>query len=154
MAAGVSGPATGPLRAGTCSRALSVTVIVRPFYPGDRFLKPCDHEPEYQAQGQCVRCGMVTSLNEFRRVNGAPEVPGGQRACEPFRLLDRAFTRQCAHEPPFQMYGACLRCGMVTSLEEALRGEQRYRPGQPSSSRRGCAGHRCRRPEAEREVRP
>jgi len=86
--------------------------------------------------GQCVRCGMVTSLHEFRRTNGAPELAGGRWTGEPFRLLDLAFTGQCGHEPEYQMHGHCIRCGMVTSLDEAMKARDRFPPGQPPSARR------------------
>lgn len=94
-----------------------------PFYPLDRFLGPCDHEPEYQLHGQCARCGMVTSLDELRRVMGAPayHLPAGRPAPEPFRPLDRAFDGGCGHEPEYRLHGGCLRCGMIISLDEAMK---------------------------------
>jgi hypothetical protein len=98
----------------------------------DRFDGSCEHEPEYQTNGHCVRCAMVTSLDEFRRSMGAPAYrgPEGRLTTEPFRLLDRAFTGTCVHEPQFQVFGSCIRCGMITSPDEAFKAGPRAYPGQ------------------------
>jgi hypothetical protein len=44
----------------------------------DRFDGSCEHEPEYQTNGHCVRWAMVTSLDELRRSMGAPAYRGSE----------------------------------------------------------------------------